>query len=420
MGCKSPKEPKKFEFEEEEEKQNDNNQNDNDQNDNNQNDNDQNDDKQNDDKQSDDNQNDNKQNDDKQGDDKQNDDKQGDDKQNDNEQDASKQNLTDEKKEDEKKEDEKKEDEKKEDEKKDDKKEIKFKVPENKSKYDGGKPLGIILELKNIKEEDVELKYHQVEQPDKMNPLSGVRIQKYSKDFKLDAKELVEKKWYMIMAQEKISITGFSASNVKPPVVTPPLFFYIGEKNPEEEKKEEGKETLVCYGGNISEDSKEAVSDTTIQLLKRVGEKIEQDVITITSTIFSPKQQAEQIYNNMEKGNNIAYQAPGESVKNVWRKCRGGGDKLSKEDTVKKMTDKIEELARQNRYVTPHCVPEEVYEKLNVIDISYNNLKVQEFINALCEEAAVKQVLHGKQEISNPAKAKYLAGENGVHVEINR
>jgi hypothetical protein len=436
--AKEAKEPDVFEFEEEKNENSQNNQNDNKQENKNQNDNKR-DDKNQNANQDDKNQNENKQNENKEDDKKQNENKEDDKKQNENKEDDKKQNenkgddkkeddqnvnvtssgdnnqneennnLTkadekkdeekkEEKKEDEKKDDEKKDEKKKDEEKKDEKKEMKFTAPENKAKHEAGKELPIQLELKNVKEDDVEIRYHQIDTPDAKSVMSAVKTMKYEKDCKLKTEDMGSNKWFMMMARDKTSLT----------TVATPITFYLESK------------VKITYGPGVSDAAKQVPSDATMDLLKKVCDKIKQETLMITSTIRLPKQQAEAMYNNMERGIDIPYAAPGEAVKAVYKKCRGGIDKLSKEETIKKMVEKIEELSGKNQRVSLHCVPEDVYDKLNVLDISYTNLKVQEFINALCEEEKLSRIFHGKSEITNPAKAKYLASEPCVHIEITQ
>lgn len=69
----------------------------------------------------------------------------------------------------------------------------------------------------------------------------------------------------------------------------------------------------------------------------------------------------------------------------VYRKNKTKNDN----EIIELMTDKILELAKQNRHVSLHCVPKPDYEKLNVIDIGLNstravnkNFSLQKFTNA--------------------------------------
>ncbi|MDH0032494.1 MULTISPECIES: hypothetical protein [unclassified Acinetobacter] len=68
---------------------------------------------------------------------------------------------------------------------------------------------------------------------------------------------------------------------------------------------------------------------------------------------------------------NIKYMPPGEAVKAVRDTYKA--QKMSKEQTIKKMVEKIIELQDKTQVVSRHCVSKASYNKRNVVDIGLNS-----------------------------------------------
>jgi hypothetical protein len=185
-------------------------------------------------------------------------------------------------------------------------------------------------------------------------------------------------------------------------------------------EEEQKQSAIVLFASTLEEERRRVLSNRSIELLERVAKEIEQNSLTVTSTIRFPRNQAVAMYNNLENGRNIRYAQPGRDVVAVYHQSKR--DKLSREETINKMVKKIEELARNGQRVSLHCVPVDEYNRLNVIDVSYlsNDADTQKFLNALSEESNVVRVLHGKENMRNASKIQFLASEPCVHIEINQ
>lgn len=156
------------------------------------------------------------------------------------------------------------------------------------------------------------------------------------------------------------------------------------------------------------------MSQKSIQLLGKIAYLTGSKSITITSTIRYPRQQANAMY-----GTKIKYRPPGEQVKAVYSECQKL--KLSKEKTIEKMITKIEELSKAGQRVSLHCVSIEDYKKLNVIDVSYDNIiDIKKYIKLLAGETNVQKIIHSMPNITNSLKVKYDKGEPCIHVEIKQ
>ena len=177
-------------------------------------------------------------------------------------------------------------------------------------------------------------------------------------------------------------------------------------------------EPLVKFRTDISEKLQRLVSAHSIDVIKGIMKSAGVHKITITSTLRTPEEQVEAMYNNMcNKGVQSQldyYAAAGREVVQVGIAV-GGIDK-SKEDQVKKaMIDKVNSLQKDGRLVSKHCVSLESYAQRNVFDISKRLLPVT--LQRAFDKAIKKYVK------DNPGKVKYISpfenrGEPAFHVEI--
>ena len=109
-------------------------------------------------------------------------------------------------------------------------------------------------------------------------------------------------------------------------------------------------------------------------------------VVHVTSTVRSPEAQANAMFNNERRGKHIKYGQAGTEV----QKCYP--DK-------QKMIDKIYELGPYN--VSHHCVTPETLKKINVIDISWQRVPVDNrraFHNALLKRVNILLDLYNSQD----------------------
>lgn len=177
-------------------------------------------------------------------------------------------------------------------------------------------------------------------------------------------------------------------------------------------------EPLVKFRTDISEKLQSLVSAHSINVIKGIMKSAGVHKITITSTLRTPEEQVEAMYNNMcNKGVQSQldyYAAAGREVVQVGIAV-GGIDK-SKENQVKKaMIDKVNSLQKDGRLVSKHCVSLESYAQRNVFDISKRLLPVT--LQRAFDKAITKYVK------DNPGKVKYISpfenrGEPAFHVEI--
>jgi len=177
-------------------------------------------------------------------------------------------------------------------------------------------------------------------------------------------------------------------------------------------------EPLVKFRADISEKLQSLVSAHSIDVIKGIMKSAGVHKITITSTLRTPEEQVEAMYNNMcNKGVQSQldyYAAAGREVVQVGIAV-GGIDK-SKENHVKKaMIDKVNSLQKDGRLVSKHCVSLESYAQRNVFDISKRLLPVT--LQRAFDKAITKYVK------DNPGKVKYISpfenrGEPAFHVEI--
>ena len=177
-------------------------------------------------------------------------------------------------------------------------------------------------------------------------------------------------------------------------------------------------EPLVKFQTDISENLQSLVSAHSIDVIKGIMKSAGVHKITITSTLRTPEEQVEAMYNNMcNKGVQSQldyYAAAGREVVQVGIAV-GGIDK-SKENQVKKaMVDKVNSLQKEGRLVSKHCVSLESYAQRNVFDISKRLLPVT--LQRAFDKAITKYVK------DNPGEMKYISpfdnrGEPAFHVEI--
>jgi len=177
-------------------------------------------------------------------------------------------------------------------------------------------------------------------------------------------------------------------------------------------------EPLVKFRTDISEKLQSLVSAHSIDVIKGIMKSAGVHKITITSTLRTPEEQVEAMYNNMcNKGVQSQldyYAAAGREV--VQAGIAVGGIDKSKENQVKKaMVDKVNSLQKEGRLVSKHCVSLESYAQRNVFDISKRLLPVT--LQRAFDKAITKYVK------DNPGKVKYISpfenrGEPAFHVEI--
>lgn len=159
------------------------------------------------------------------------------------------------------------------------------------------------------------------------------------------------------------------------------------------------------------------IGATTERVLTEVGDALGIDEITITSTQRTPRTQAEAMYANIADGRNIRYKWAGEQVCDVCRTLRG--QKKPKEEIITAMVKRIEKLSEQGYRVSKHCVSDAVYDRTNVIDVSYRNMPTAKAIEAIKAFAQRIEVVKIIQPLSYRMQG-YDAAEPAIHLEIKQ
>lgn len=163
--------------------------------------------------------------------------------------------------------------------------------------------------------------------------------------------------------------------------------------------------------------SKDCVTQKTRDLLSKIADSVDLDLIYITSTQRTPLQQAEAVYENCLHKKYIAYKLPGATVQ---KRCiEGISMKEKRSDTIQSMIDVIEDFEKKGQRVSKHCVSDETYAKCNIVDISYSKMnreKAIEFIKVVKKEKSISKIIQPLvKDISI-----YDVGEPAIHLEIDQ
>jgi peptidoglycan hydrolase-like protein with peptidoglycan-binding domain len=133
------------------------------------------------------------------------------------------------------------------------------------------------------------------------------------------------------------------------------------------------KGQTVKYSSSISAE-KQIVSDYSMQIIKMALKEAGVTTGVITSTIRTAEEQAAVMLKNAKmniKKQYSLYGTDGDLVLKVYEKNKS---KLDSE-IEKLMVAKIQELAKNGKRVSKHCVSKDVYLEHNVIDIGLNSMK---------------------------------------------
>lgn len=178
------------------------------------------------------------------------------------------------------------------------------------------------------------------------------------------------------------------------------------------------KSKIVTFDPGLTEERKNIVNSFTISLLERAAQNSSNKKIIITSTIRTSQQQAEAMYNNKSIGKDIRYAESGKKVIEIYNLGVKNGD--SKEKIISDMKNKIEELTKEGKKVSKHCVSEETYAKNNIIDISYKRgiKNPRDFIRELAKDSSVTRVIHPLNNVVINDKISYDPSEGAIHIEV--
>ena len=171
----------------------------------------------------------------------------------------------------------------------------------------------------------------------------------------------------------------------------------------------------VIFGALPAEDVS-VVATSTTEIIRRAAEASKNPEVRITSTIRTPADQARIMFGNLEAGNRINYAAPGREVVAIYdtgKKAREAASVIKQ-----KMTTRIEQLAREGLLVSRHCVPVDMYEKCNIVDVSKYIPNPRDFVKSLLTERRVKKIITPFSSIYNDSRVLIDANEPAIHSEI--
>lgn len=174
----------------------------------------------------------------------------------------------------------------------------------------------------------------------------------------------------------------------------------------------------VVFSGSLSQEKIKALSAYAQGLLVSAAEKAGIERITVTSTIRTPRAQAEAMYNNIASGRLIRYASAGQKVIDLCLKMLGR--KESREATISAMQELIEKLSAQDQRVSRHCVSEEEYAKRNIVDVSQSLLydKAAKFMKELADTEAVVKIIQPVGGRIQHDKISFDSSEPAIHIEI--
>jgi len=176
---------------------------------------------------------------------------------------------------------------------------------------------------------------------------------------------------------------------------------------------------------NTSMEKPEMISKFSQNIISDAADASKNPTIVINSGQRSPLRQAMAMYDNLAKNSHISYAAPGREVVAVYNINK---DK-SKDTVLGLMILKINELYEKGKRVSLHCVPDEEYNKLNIIDINKNMPNPRDFAIALLKNPSVKRIItpfsptassiYPKVDVDSK-RISVDANEPAIHIEIKQ
>jgi coenzyme F420-reducing hydrogenase delta subunit len=176
--------------------------------------------------------------------------------------------------------------------------------------------------------------------------------------------------------------------------------------------------------------AKKVVSVYTENVVKLAMSYAGINTLDFSSTLRTFDDQARIMYNNCARfpsatsvdtliaSRGWGYAAPGREVEKVYFNKTSDG----KDETIKAMKDKIEQLYKDGKQVSRHCVSEADYRKKNVVDIPYSSVtadKRKEFEIALMGMAQdIKNIRYNKPAVAEVYVTRLIIEDQCWHLEV--
>lgn len=173
----------------------------------------------------------------------------------------------------------------------------------------------------------------------------------------------------------------------------------------------------IYYKGTAQE-YRHLISQETVDIIQTAADMSSSMNVFVTSAIRTPHKQAEAMFDNLEAGKRIRYKKPGQEVTAVYDTCKN--KKMTANDIKSNMATRIEQLARNGERVSLHCVPDYIYKKRNIVDISPNLNHKEDFVNYLAQDKRVKRIIipFPCPPLASDALITFDKHEPAIHIEV--
>ena len=182
---------------------------------------------------------------------------------------------------------------------------------------------------------------------------------------------------------------------------------------------------MVKISFNSSMEKPEMISKFSQDTISAAADASKNPNILINSGQRSPLRQAQAMYDNLSNGIRIAYAAPGCEVVAVY----DNNTSKPKNTVLDLMVSKINELYAKGQRVSLHCVPDEEYKKLNIIDIDKSIPNPRDFAITLLKNPCITQIITPYSSSASSAYPKadvdskrisVDTSEPAIHIEIKQ
>ena len=174
----------------------------------------------------------------------------------------------------------------------------------------------------------------------------------------------------------------------------------------------------VSFESDIPEFKQKLVNAKNIEIFAKAGGASKNSNIIITSTIRTPEEQANTMYDNEKSGYSITYAAPGKKVIAIYNNNKT----KPKNEVIALMVAEIEKLAAKGELTSRHCVPEAIYLNKNIIDVSKTRTpNPRDFVNTLLQFKEVSKIITPIGFLStykNDARVFIDLCEPAIHIEF--